>query len=122
MTTVDVVRLKAQRTLNACHDKLVDMGHIGVPPRLNMHADRVLPVCVYQPNTNSIAACTQKMMVMLESEIEAAVADAMAMCGCYRAFQADKRAWNGTNNKARMQVPALAMHGGSKWRSIRNKL
>lgn len=104
------------------HRKLVDMGLKGEQPILNVHHDSTLPTVVYQPRTNALACCASKLRVMLRSEIESAVMDAMAMCGCQRSYEADKRLWNYTQNKVRMTVPALSMHGSPKWRHIRSKL
>lgn len=112
----------AHRAMLEAHHKLLKLGLTGDMPRLNMHQDHALPACVYQPNTNCIAACMQKMSTMLSDEIDDAVLDAMAMCGCYRDYQSSKRQWNASQNKARLPVPALAMHGGVKWRLIRSKL
>lgn len=110
------------RTLLEDHRRLVNMGLTGEVLRLNLHFDRVLPRCVYQPNTNTLAVCMPKLSELTDREVEAVVHDGMAMCGCHRSFKFDMRVWNASQNKARLPVPALAMHGEAKWRSIRSKL
>ena len=122
MSTIAELHYVVHRALHRAHASLLLQDLTGVLPRLNMHHDRQLPACVYQPNTNTVAACMPKLVEMPYSEAISAVYDAMAMCGCYRQYQLDKRVWSASQNKARLTVPALSMHGGAKWRSIRSKL
>lgn len=122
MSNYEALYAHARRTIREADIKLNKIQLYGEPPRLNMHQDGTLPTCVYQPNTNTVAVCMAKLQTHSEEERLSIVLDAMAMCGCYRSYLLDKRVWNASQNKARIPVPALAMHGGVKWRFIRSKL
>jgi hypothetical protein len=116
------LRLTVFRAVLQANHLLNKQGLTGVKPGVNLHKDMNLPIMVYHTRTNTLVASEPRLRALSSSEVEDMVRDAMAMCGCQRSYQADLRSWNGTQNKARMAMPVLGMHGGPKWRSIRSKL
>lgn len=108
--------------LCTAHNRLENIGFKGERPKMNFHPHVSLPTCVYQHRTNAIALCAPTLSKLHYKEIDEKVKDAMAMCGCYRSYKQEMLAWDACQNKGRMKHPALGMHGGPLWRSIRSQL
>jgi hypothetical protein len=120
----DVTRISTivQRTVRKAHDKLVAMGFTGEMPIVGYHTDPNIYACLYWPKTNHLGINTAKALEMPEDWLVSKVRDSMATCGCMRQYDAAQREWSSSQNKARVQLPALALHGDPKWRAMRKLL